>query len=224
VAATVGVHLSRLGEDLILFTSAEFGFVRLSDQYSTGSSLMPQKRNPDAMELARGKSGRLIGSLVAILTLLKGLPSGYNKDLQEDKEALFDAIDTLATLLPAVTGSIATMKFDVERCAAAIDPAMLATDLADYLVRAGVPFRDAHEKVGKLVRDAEEQAVPLSDLPRARFVTIAGQFAEADLEALFDPRKGLGSRDGTGGTGPESLRAQLERIRGRANEGKSAPR
>jgi argininosuccinate lyase len=213
VAATLGVHLSRLAEDLILFTSAEFGFVKLSDQYSTGSSLMPQKRNPDAMELARGKAGRLIGGLMATMTLLKGLPTGYNKDLQEDKEALFDAVDTLRTLLPAVTGSISTMTFDATRCAAAIDPAMLATDLADYLVRAGVPFREAHEKIGKLVRAAEELGVPLSDLPRDRFVAVAEQFANADLKALFDPRKSLESRDNPGGTGPTSVRAQIETLR-----------
>jgi argininosuccinate lyase len=213
VAAALGVHLSRLGEDLILFTSAEFGFVRLSDQYSTGSSLMPQKRNPDAMELARGKAGRLIGGLVAALTMLKGLPTGYNKDLQEDKEALFDAIDTLEAMLPAVAGSIATMTFVRERCAEAVDAAMLATDLADFLVRSGVPFREAHELVGRLVRASEELGCPLSDLPRERFVGVSPHFEGADLAALFDPRKSLESRDNPGGTGSGSVRRQIEALK-----------
>jgi argininosuccinate lyase len=214
VAASIGVHLSRLGEDLILFTSAEFGFVRLSDQYSTGSSLMPQKRNPDAMELARGKAGRLIGNLVSALAMQKGLPTGYNKDLQEDKEGLFDALDSLEALLPAVAGSVSTLSFDRARCAAAIDASMLATDLADFLVRSGVPFRQAHERVGRLVRAAEELGCALSDLPRERFVSVSEQFAGADLDALFDPRKSLESRDNPGGTGRESVVRQIGRLRG----------
>lgn len=215
VAATLGVHLSRLAEDLILFTSAEFGFVRLSDTYSTGSSLMPQKRNPDAMELARGKAGRLIGGLMGTLTLLKGLPTGYNKDLQEDKEALFDAVDTLAALLPAVSGSVETMSFDVQRCAAAVDAAMLATDLADFLVRRGVPFREGHEMVGRLVRAAEELRCSLAELPLERFAGVSEHFVDADLATLFDPRKSLESRDSVGGTGSESVRNQLAELRGR---------
>jgi argininosuccinate lyase len=212
-AAILGVHLSRLAEDLILFTSAEFGFVRLSDTYSTGSSLMPQKRNPDAMELARGKAGRLIGNLMGVLTLLKGLPTGYNKDLQEDKEALFDTIDTLYTLLPAITGSVSTMRFDAARCAAAVDAAMLATDLADHLVRAGVPFRQAHEIVGRLVRAAEAEGGSLADLPPERFATESPAFEGVDLKGLFDPRRSLASRDNPGGTGPDSVRDQLEALR-----------
>nr|MDQ3388586.1 argininosuccinate lyase [Gemmatimonadota bacterium] len=151
VAAMVGIHISRLAEDLILFASAEWKFVRLSDAYTTGSSLMPQKRNPDALELARGKAGRLIGDLTGILATLKGIPSGYNKDLQEDKEALFDAMDTLEALLPAVTGTIRTLELDAGACAGAVDPGMLATELADFLVRTGVPFREAHSVVGGLV-------------------------------------------------------------------------
>jgi argininosuccinate lyase len=148
VAAMAGVHLSRLAEDLILFASAEFGFVRLSDRFSTGSSLMPQKRNPDALELARGKAGRLIGDLTGMLALLKGLPSGYNKDLQEDKSALFSAFDALGDVLPAVAGTVRTMTLDAGRCAQAVDSAMLATDVADFLVRAGMPFREAHGAIG----------------------------------------------------------------------------
>lgn len=213
VGASIGVHLSRLAEDLILFTSAEFGFVRMSDTFSTGSSLMPQKRNPDAMELARGKSGRLLGGLVTVMTLLKGLPSGYNKDIQEDKEALFDSVDTLATLLPAVTGSIATMTVDAERCAAAIDAAMLATDLADFLVREGVPFRQGHEMVGRLVKMAEDLGVPLSDLPAQKFTEVSDAFEDADLEALFSAAASVASRDSVGGTGPSSVQRQIETLR-----------
>ncbi len=213
VTATTGVHLSRLGEDLILFSSAEFGFVRLSDSYSTGSSLMPQKRNPDAMELARGKSGRLIGNLTSILVLLKGLPTGYNKDLQEDKEALFDSADTLTALLPAVAGTVASLEMNEERCAAAIDAAMLATDIADALVRLGVPFRDAHERVGVLVRSAEEGAVELSALSRERFLEVAPELGETDIEQLFDPRRSIAARETPGGTGPASVRRQIASLR-----------
>lgn len=213
VCASIGVHLSRLAEDLILFSSAEFGFVRISDRFSTGSSLMPQKRNPDAMELARGKAGRLIGDVVTVLTLLKGLPTGYNKDLQEDKEALFDGLDTLEVMLPAVTGTVATMELVSERCAAAVDAAMLATDLADHLVRAGVPFRQAHEMVGRLVRAAEELGCGLDELPRETFVRISDRFAEADLPRLFDPRRSIAARSAPGGTGEESVLRQIDELR-----------
>ncbi|HET8655073.1 MAG TPA: argininosuccinate lyase [Longimicrobiaceae bacterium] len=209
VASMVGVHLSRLAEDLILFGSAEFGFVRLSDRFSTGSSLMPQKRNPDAMELARGKAGRLIGDLVGTLTLLKGLPTGYNKDLQEDKEALFDALDTLEHLLPAVAGSVATMELNTERCAAAVDSAMLATDLADFLVKSGVPFREAHGLVGRLVRAAEELGVPLDGLPIEVFTQVSPHFASVEVAGLFDARASLSARRGVGGTAPEAVREQI---------------
>lgn len=213
--ATVGVHLSRLGEDLILFGSAEFGFVRLSDQYSTGSSLMPQKRNPDAMELARGKAGRLVGGLMSILTLMKGLPTGYNKDLQEDKEALFDAVDTLDTMLPAVTGTVQTMEFNLERCRAAVDPSMLATDLAEFLVRKGVPFRTAHEMVGRLVRAAEKAGCTLAELPESEYVAISEAFRGADLGDLFDPATSRDSRSNPGGTGRSSVENQIAELRGR---------
>lgn len=213
VAAMVGVHLSRLGEDLVLFSSAEFGFVRLSDRFSTGSSLMPQKRNPDAMELARGKAGRLIGHLTAILTVLKGLPSGYNKDLQEDKEALFDALDTLETLLPAVAGTVRTMEIDEARCGAAVDAAMLATDLADFLVKRGVPFREAHGTVGRLVRAAEELGCGVNELDASLFVRLSPHFEGADLGALFSPAAALAARAGTGGTAPDAVAAQVAKLR-----------
>lgn len=212
-AAMLGTHLSRLAEDLVLFASSEFGFVRMSDQYSTGSSLMPQKRNPDAMELTRGKAGTLIGSLVSALTMLKGLPTGYNKDLQDDKATLFSAFDTLETLLPAVTGTIASMEIVVEKCAAAVDAAMLATDLADFLVREGVPFREAHEMVGRLVRTAEEQGVALDALPAETYEEVSPAFRGADIERLFDPVASLASRATPGGTAPASVAKQIELLR-----------
>jgi argininosuccinate lyase len=167
--AMLGVHLSRLAEDVVLFSSVEFGFLRLSDGFSTGSSLMPQKRNPDAAELARGKSARLVGNLVSILTLLKGLPTSYNRDLQEDKEPLFDSLDTLLLTLPAVAGAIGSAQFRPERMRSVMNTQLLATDLADYLVRRGVPFRTSHEVIGRLVRTAEEKRVALSDLTLADF-------------------------------------------------------
>jgi argininosuccinate lyase len=209
VGAMVGVHLSRLAEDLILFAGSEFGFVKLSDRFSTGSSLMPQKRNPDAMELARGKAGRLVGTLTGMLTLLKGLPSGYNKDLQDDKESLFDTFDTLLVLLPAVTGTVRTMEIDAGRCAAAVDASMLATELADALVRRGTPFREAHEKVGLLVRAAEERGCALDELPHDVFTGVSTHFADEDLAALFDPATAVNARGGVGGTGAEPVRRQL---------------
>jgi argininosuccinate lyase len=215
VMAMVGVHLSRLAEDVILYASQEFGFVRLSDRFSTGSSLMPQKRNPDSMELARGKAGRLIGELTAVLALLKGLPSGYNKDLQEDKEALFSAFDTLATLLPAVVGTVRTMELDVSRARSAVDAGMLTTDVADHLVRAGMPFREAHEAVGRLVRAAEELGCGLDGLPPELLARASPHLEGVDLDALLDPVRSLAARAGTGGTAPVALLAQVEALRGR---------
>jgi len=163
-AALVQVHLSCLAEELIVWASREFGFVQVDEAYSTGSSLMPQKKNPDSLELIRGKSGRMVGHLVGLLTTLKGLPSAYDKDLQEDKEALFDAIDTLKMELPIAAGVIRTLKVNTARMAAALDDAILATDLADYLVRKGVPFRQSHHLVGQAVRRAEELGVSLKEL------------------------------------------------------------
>jgi argininosuccinate lyase len=212
VMSMAGVHLSRLAEDLIIFATSEFGFVRLSDQFSTGSSLMPQKRNPDALELARGKAGRLIGELTGMLALLKGLPSGYNKDLQEDKAALFSAFDALSDVLPAVAGTVRSLRIDAARCAGAVDSAMLATDVADFLVRRGVPFREAHGAVGKLVRAAEGMGCPLSALPRELFVQVSGEFADADLDALFDARASVQARAAAGGTSYASVQAQLAEL------------
>lgn len=204
----LGTHCSRIAEDLILFGSSEFGFVRYGDAFSTGSSMMPQKRNPDALELARGSGARMLGDLVALVGTLKGLPSGYNKDLQEDKRALFDAVDGITLLLPAVAGSIATLTFDVARMRAAVNGAMMATDLADYLVRKSVSFRDAHGAVGRLVREAEETGVDLSALPMASFAAAHAAFAE-DVLAELSPERSMSHRDIPGGTGPTSVSAQL---------------
>jgi argininosuccinate lyase len=213
VAAMVGVHLSRLAEDLVLFSSAEWGFVKLSDRFSTGSSLMPQKRNPDAMELARGKAGRLIGGLTGVLATLKGLPSGYNKDLQEDKDALFSAFDTLESLLPAVAGSVRTMEIDAVRCGGAVDSAMLATDLADFLVKQGVPFREAHGIVGRLVRASEELGCGLDELDGRFFTHVSAAFEGADFEALFSAEQSLAARAGIGGTAPDAVTEQIVALR-----------
>ena len=166
--ALIGTHLSRLAEDLVFYSSAEYGFVRLADRYSTGSSIMPQKKNPDSMELARGKSGRLLGNLVTLMTILKGLPSTYNKDLQEDKEPIFDTLDTLRLTLPVVAGAVATLTLNTERMATALDDSILATDIADELVRLGAPFREAHGMVGRLVRRAEALDVALGSVASRR--------------------------------------------------------
>ncbi|MGA9349682.1 MAG: argininosuccinate lyase [Anaerolineae bacterium] len=209
-AALLQTHLSRLAEDLIIWSSAEFGFVELDDAYATGSSLMPQKKNPDSLELLRGKVGRMVGHLVALLTVLKGLPSTYNKDLQEDKEPLFDALDTLKLALPVAAGVVRTLKVNTEALAAALDDAMLATDLADYLVRLGVPFRQSHELVGRAVRRAEALGLPLRDLPLAEFQAISKVF-DADLYAVFEHRRSVEARDSYGGTATAAVRQQIER-------------
>ncbi|HIF23697.1 MAG TPA: argininosuccinate lyase [Gemmatimonadetes bacterium] len=211
--AMIGVHLSRLAEDLVLFSSKEFGFVRLSDGYSTGSSLMPQKRNPDVAELARGKSGRLAGNLTTMITLLKGLPTGYNRDLQEDKEALFDTVDTLDLTLPPVAGAVRTAAFVPERMRALMDAQLLATDLADYLVRRGVPFRTTHEVVGRLVRKSEELRVPLSGLSLDVMKAEHEAFDE-DVSKVFDWARSADARDTDGGT---SLRAVLQQMKDAGN-------
>jgi argininosuccinate lyase len=204
----VGVHLSRLGEDLMLFTSLEFGFLRLGDGYSTGSSLMPQKRNPDVAELARAKAGRLSGNLMALLTLVKGLPTGYNRDLQEDKHSLFDSVDTLLTTVPAVAGAVGTAQFRPERIREVMDTQMLATDLADQLVRQGIPFRRSHEVVGHLVLRAEEAGVPLAELPVEAFLAAAPEFGD-DVRAVFDWERSVEARSALGGTARAAVRTQI---------------
>ena len=217
----IGVHLSRLAEDLVLFSSTELGFVRISDGYSTGSSLMPQKRNPDVAELARGKSGRLVGNLVSILTLLKGLPTSYDRDLQEDKEPLFDTVDSLAVTLPAVAGAVATAELRPERMKAVMDAQLLATDLADYLVLRDVPFRTSHEVVGRLVRKAEERRISLSELSLADFRAESDVFAE-DVFGVFDWTASVEAREAPGGTSLRSVNAQLEEARRRIDDERGA--
>ena len=211
-AALIGVHLSRLAEDLILYSSNEFGFVHIDEAYATGSSLMPQKMNPDALELSRGKSGRLIGNLVGLLTTLKGLPSTYNKDLQEDKEPLFDSIDTLVITLPVMAGVVETLHLDEGRMAAALDDATLATDLADYLVRRGVPFREAHSVVGRLVRRASERNAALRELPLEEFQAEHTAFG-TDVYEAFDFTRSVRAKDVAGGTAPAAVEAQIAQAR-----------
>ncbi len=206
--ALLGVHVSRLAEQLILFSSREFSFVTLSDAYSTGSSLMPQKKNPDTLELARGKSARLIGSLVAVLTLLKGLPSTYDKDLQEDKEPVFDAFDTVMATVPIVAGAIATLRRHPEKMRQQLEAGLLATDLADYLVHKGVPFREAHHLVGLAVRHAEQSGRLLNELPLEALQQISPEF-DGDVMECFDFERSVASRAVTGGTAPEAMKAQL---------------
>ncbi len=210
--ALVGTHLSRLGAELVLYSTAEFGFVRLADGFSTGSSLLPQKRNPDVFELARAKSGRLMGDLVALLTTVKGLPAGYSKDLQEDKALLFDGFDTLALVLPAVTGAIATLSIDAERMRAALDASLRATDLADLLVEAGVPFRESHGFVGRLVREAERSGVPLDRVPGPVAAAIHPALGAA-LAQLGTWEDSVESRATAGGSSRESVLQQVAALR-----------
>jgi argininosuccinate lyase len=212
-SALIGVHLSRLAEQIVKFTSAEFGFFELSDAFSTGSSLMPQKKNPDVFELARGKAGALVGLLAGLLATLKGLPSAYDKDLQEDKEPVFKATDTLLAILPVVAGALRTITTRPERMRAAIDPMMMATDLADYLVNKGIPFREAHVIVGKAVLAAGEAGLGLDKLSLAAYQALSPAF-EADVYAVFDPLQSVGRRNVLGGTGPETVREQIKKIKG----------
>ena len=206
--ARLGMHLSRFTEDLVLFGSKEFGFVRLSDGFSTGSSLMPQKRNPDVAELVRGKSGRLTGNLMSLLTVLKGLPTGYNRDLQEDKGTLFDSVDTLGIVLPAIEGAIRGAEFQTDHIEAALDPQLLATDLADHLVRAGVPFRKAHEVVAKVVRVAEDQGVAVNQLPLEAFQEAHTAFG-TDVLDVFEWERSVEAREAPGGTARKAVLAQI---------------
>jgi argininosuccinate lyase len=208
-AALVGTHLSRLSEDLILYGSSEFGFVQFGDRFTSGSSMMPQKRNPDVLELARASAARSLGDLTTLLATLKGLPSSYNKDLQDDKRVLFDAVDTLLLVLPAVAGALAESSFRSDRMRAALSTTMMATDLADYLVRKGSTFREAHGAVGQLIRASEERGVDLQTLPFAEFASTHHLFEDDVFEALSAYRS-VEHREVEGGTGPAAVRAQLE--------------
>jgi argininosuccinate lyase len=211
-AAMVGVHISRLAEDLIIYSSPGYRFVTLAEAYTTGSSLMPQKRNPDSLELARGKAGRLLGHLTGLLATLKGLPSTYNKDMQEDKEPLFDAAETLALTLPVVTGVVETLTANPDAMRAALDDGMLATDLADYLVERGVPFREAHHVIGELVRLAEERSVSLAELSLEDFKTASPAF-EDNVKDVFDFERSVARRKSPGGTAPEAVAEQFRQAR-----------
>lgn len=203
--ATIGVHLSRLSEDFILWSSSEFGFVRLPDAFTTGSSLMPQKKNPDAFELIRGKSARLSGNLQTLLTLVKGLPLTYNRDLQEDKPPVFDSLDRTCLMLDAVAACLPGVEVNEERCAAAVgDPMLLATDLVDYLVERGVPFRDAHHVVGGLVGLSEKLDLPLDKLPHDEVAKINPNFGP-DWVEVFNLGRALSAREKTGMPGPKQV-------------------
>lgn len=213
-ASLCAIHLSRLAEDILIYSNPAFGFITLDDRYSTGSSLMPQKRNADPMELMRGKTGRLIGNLAGFLATLKGLPSGYNKDLQEDKEALFDSFETMYRLLPVITASVASLAINAEAMSEALSEDLLATDLADYLVKKGLPFRQAHHVVGAIVRRAAEQGVALSDLDLETLQGVSDHFAE-DVAAVFDFVSSVAERKSFGGTSPAAVKLQIERAKAR---------
>ncbi|QTE30708.1 argininosuccinate lyase [Pengzhenrongella sicca] len=218
VAAMTGIDLSRIAEEVVIWATREFGFVRLDDSYSTGSSIMPQKKNPDVAELARGKAGRLIGDLTGLLATLKGLPLAYNRDLQEDKEPVFDQIDTLTVLLPAFAGMVATLTFDTGRMAELAPQGFsLATDVAEWLVREGVPFRVAHELAGACVRECEERGIELWDLTDAELAGISAHLTPA-LRAVLTVEGSLASRSAYGGTAPVRVAEQLGRARARAAE------
>ena len=215
VSAMIGVDVSRIAEEVILWATKEFGFVELDDAYSTGSSIMPQKKNPDISELARGKAGRLIGDLTGLLATLKALPLAYNRDLQEDKEPVFDAVDTLEVLLPAFAGQIATLRFDTARMAELAPQGFsLATDVAEWLVRQGVPFRVAHEVAGACVRRCEELGIELHELTDEQFAAIDPALLPAVREVLT-AEGSVSSRTGRGGTAPVRVAEQLAELRGR---------
>jgi argininosuccinate lyase len=213
VTAQVGVDLSRLAEEVILWTTREFDFATLHDSWSTGSSIMPQKKNPDIAELARGKSGRLIGNLSGLMATLKGLPLAYNRDLQEDKEPVFDSVQTLEVLLPAVTGMVATLTFNGPRMAELAPQGFsLATDVAEWLVREGVPFRDAHELAGACVRRCEELGCDLPDLTDDQLAAISPALTP-DVRSVLTVSGSVSSRAGRGGTAPVRVREQLDELR-----------
>lgn len=211
-AAILGTHLSRLAEDLILWSTSEFGFVTIADAYSTGSSLMPQKRNPDALELLRAKAGRLSANLMRLLTTMKGLPGTYNKDLQEDKEPLFDTVTTLEMALPIAAGVIRTLRLHPERMREALTPDLLATDLADYLVTKGVPFREAHRLVGQAVRRAEELGIPLHALSLLELKAISSHFGP-DVAEVWDVEAAVERRQAVGGTARAAVEVQIATAR-----------
>ncbi|WP_367138890.1 argininosuccinate lyase [Saccharothrix sp. HUAS TT1] len=222
VLAMIGVDLSRIAEEVIIWTTAEFRFAVLDDAWATGSSIMPQKKNPDVAELTRGKSGRLIGNLTGLLATLKAQPLAYNRDLQEDKEPLFDSVEQLELLLPALAGMIATTRFDTERMAAAAPAGFtLATDIAEWLVRQGVPFRVAHEAAGECVRVAEGRGAGLEDLTDEEFAAISPALTP-DVRAVLTVEGSIASRDAHGGTAPDRVAEQLKRLRDKVSVARNA--
>ena len=210
--AMIATHVSRMAEDLIIYGSSEYGFVQFGDAFTTGSSMMPQKRNPDALELARGSGARAIGDLSTLLSTLKGLPSGYNKDLQDDKRVLFDGVDTVLLVLPAVAGALQETRFNEKRMRSAISSSMMATDLADYLVEKGATFREAHAAIGSLIRECERDGCELDSLPVSAFKAAHRLFGDDVLDWL-EPRMSVSRREVPGGTGPASVSAQLQAAR-----------
>jgi argininosuccinate lyase len=214
----IATHLSRLAEDFVIFASQEFAYVLLPDEYSTGSSLMPQKKNPDAWELIRGKTGRITGALLGLLTTLKGLPTSYQRDLQEDKEALFAAHDQVADMLAVAHGALSATKFNATRlCASAANPALFATDAADYLARRGVPFRQAHDLIGQVLREAERQNRPWTQLSLADLQKISPAF-EQDFINAFSVENSIANKNVPGGTAPESVRAAIASLQNRITQ------
>ncbi|PRY69752.1 argininosuccinate lyase [Glaciihabitans tibetensis] len=218
ITAQIGIDISRFAEDIILWATREFDFVRLHDGYSTGSSIMPQKKNPDIAELARGKAGRLVGNLTGLLTTLKGLPLAYNRDLQEDKEPVFDSVETLEVLLPAFTGMVATLRFNTERMAELAPQGFsLATDVADWLVRRHVPFREAHEISGALVRFCEENDLELHEPSDEQYAAVSPHLT-GEVRAALTVEASLASRSGVGGTAPARVAEQLALLTARVRE------
>ena len=209
ISAMIGTHLSRLSEQLILFSSREFGFFTLSDAYATGSSIMPQKKNPDMLEIIRSKTATFNGQLMGMLTLLKALPSVYDKDMQDDKPAVFACFDTLELILPVISGVVLTLAVNQQAIESALDPALMATDLADHLVKNGIPFREAYAAVGQAVRKAVDSGVPLDELPLESWQKIHSAF-DQELFKVIDPRSSVTKRAVFGGTAPDAVRDQLE--------------
>jgi argininosuccinate lyase len=211
--STLAIHLSRLAEDFVLFATPEFSFIELPDEFSTGSSLMPQKKNPDAWELIRGKTGRIYGSLVALLTICKGLPSSYQRDLQEDKEPLFAAHDQALAMTQIAAATLAATRFRADKLReSSADPSLVATEIADYLVHRGVPFREAHEIVGRVLRAAEEEEKTIREMPLDRLKAFSEAFAD-DLNAMLTIDSALARRNVPGGTAPSSVRAALDEFK-----------
>lgn len=211
-AALIGTHISKISEQMVLFTSSEFGFFTLPDEFSTGSSLMPQKKNPDLFELSRGKAGTLIGLLTGFLAVLKGLPSTYDKDLQEDKAPVFSATRNLKLVLPVLTAAITATTANTGKMESAIDSFMMATDLADYLVAKGIPFRDSHDLSGQAVKLATQKGVGLDQLSISNYLSIDARFGEGLFEAL-DPRVSIERRNSIGGTGSKAVHDQIEKAK-----------